>query len=72
MYEAGVLQPRVYSAAVDAMLRLREVFYLGVDQWTGVDCQENCQHMDGLITFFCPLVENLAVICIHNINKEMA
>lgn len=72
MYEAGVLQPWVYRAFVNAVLRLGKIFYLGVDQRTGMDCQENCRHMDGLITFFSPLVENLAAICIHNINKAMA
>lgn len=72
MYEAGVLQPWVYCAVINAMLRLGKIFYLGVDQLTGMDCEENCQHMDGLITFFSPLVENLAMICIHNMNKAMA
>ena len=35
-----------------------------------MDCQDNCHHMDGLITFLCPVVENLAVICIHNTKRR--
>lgn len=70
MYEAGVLQPWVCYVVVDATLRLGETCYLGVDQWTGIDCQRNCRHMDGLITVFGPLKENLAMMCTHNINKE--
>lgn len=30
--------PGSAPAVVDAVLRLRETFYLGEDQWTGVDC----------------------------------
>lgn len=44
MYEAGVLQPWMDSAVVDAMLRLGKIFYLGAAQWTVEDCQENCWH----------------------------
>lgn len=67
MYEAGVFAVLGLEAVVAAVIRLGGIllFRRGSADWNG-----SSRKLEGLISFFSLLLESLAVMCIHYINKE--